>query len=85
MQLLTPTLVDVLGTDGATRRALLLARSGDRRYVQVSHAAGDNRLRWVPACDVQPATARTASGLLPAAYGPTASGAVALSGPRAQR
>lgn len=85
MQLLSPTLVDVCGADGATRPALLLARRGDRRYVQVSHAAGDNRLRWVPASDVQPATVRAASGLVPAASVPGASGAVALSGPRAQR
>ena len=47
MQLLTPTLVDVDG-----RPALLLAQRGDRRFVQVSHGPGDNRLRWVPAVDV---------------------------------
>ena len=47
MQLLTPTLVDVHG-----RPALLLAQRGERRFVQVSHGPGDNRLRWVSALDV---------------------------------
>ena len=71
MQLLTPTLIDVCG-----RPALLLAQRGDRRFVQVSNGAGDNRLRWVPAVDVtppgrtprpqQPAAASIAMTLAPA-------------------
>ena len=71
MQLLNPTLVDVCG-----RPALLLAQRGDRRFVQVSHGAGDNRLRWVPAVDVtspgptprpqQPAAASITPTLAPA-------------------
>ena len=80
MQLLTPTLVDVRGTDGEVRRALLLGRRDDRRFVQVSHAAGDNRLRWVAAAAVQPSTAPA-----PPPYSPGVSGAVALSAPRSQR
>ena len=35
--------------------ALLLARRGDRSYVQVSRGAGLNHLRWVAAQDVRPA------------------------------
>jgi hypothetical protein len=33
--------------------ALLLARRGDRRYVQVSRAPGLNHLRWVDAAQVR--------------------------------
>ena len=86
MQLLTPTLVDVRGQDGTVRPALLLARRADRRFVQVSHAAGDNRLRWVGVADVREAAGPVAPALAPgpgAAAAP--SGAVALSGPRASR
>jgi hypothetical protein len=50
LELLTPTLVAV---DRAP--ALLLARRGDRRYVQVSRGAGLNHLRWVDAEAVRPA------------------------------
>ena len=35
--------------------ALLLARRGDRRYVQVSLGPGLNHLRWVAADRVRPA------------------------------
>jgi hypothetical protein len=35
--------------------ALLLARRGDRRYVQVSRGAGLNHLCWVDAAVVRPA------------------------------
>lgn len=81
LQLLTPpALVDVRGPDGSVRPALLLGRRDDRRFVQVSHAAGDNRLRWVAAADV-----RAASTALPAPFVAGESGAVALSRPRAQR
>lgn len=44
-----PLLVTVRGADGQVHRGLLLGRRGDRRFVQVSGAPGDNRLRWVPA------------------------------------
>ncbi|MCW2614043.1 MAG: hypothetical protein JWN08_1037 [Frankiales bacterium] len=81
LQLLTPpALVDVRDPDGSVRPALLLGRRDDRRFVQVSHAAGDNRLRWVAAADV-----RAASGLASSPYEATTSAAVALSGPRSQR
>ena len=86
MQLLTPTLVDVRGQDGTRRPAMLLARRGDRRFVQVSHAAGDNRLRWVGAGDVCEAAGPVRPAVAPlqgAAVAP--SGAVALLGPRASR
>lgn len=54
LQLLTPpALVEVCDPDGSVRPALLLGRRDDRRYVQVSHACGDNRLRWVAARDVR--------------------------------
>ena len=46
-----PRLVSV---DGA--RGLLMATRGDRHYVQVSHGAGLNCLRWVPAAAVGPPT-----------------------------
>lgn len=45
-----PTLVTV-----DRRPALLLARRGDGRYVQVSRGAGLNHLRWVCAAQVRPA------------------------------
>ena len=35
--------------------ALLLARRGDRSYVQVSRGPGSNHLRWVDAAVVRPA------------------------------
>ena len=35
--------------------ALLLARRGDRSYVQVSRGAGSNHLCWVETADVRPA------------------------------
>ena len=54
MRMLTPTLVDVRGSDGRVRPALLLASRADRRFVQVNHAPGDNRLRWVAATEVGP-------------------------------
>ena len=51
LELLTPpALVAVAGAP-----ALLLARRGERRYVQVSRGAGLNHLRWVPASAVRPA------------------------------
>lgn len=43
-----PALVEVRDADGTVRPALLLGRRDDRDYVQVHHADGDNRLRWVP-------------------------------------
>lgn len=82
MRMLIPTLVDVRGHDGQVRPALLLAQRADRRFVQVSHAAGDNRLRWVPAADVAEAGDPVAS---PPPFVAGESGAVALSGPRAGR
>ena len=75
-----PALVDVRSGDGTVRPALLLGRRDDRSFVSVSHGAGDNRLRWVPAADVT-----ASSGAEPAAYAPRTSQAVALSGPRSQR
>lgn len=50
LELLTPP--DLVAVDRAP--ALLLARRGDRRYVQVSRGAGLNHLRWVPASAVGP-------------------------------
>lgn len=86
MQLITPTLVDVRGRDGTLRPALLLARRDDRRFVQVSHAAGDNRLRWVDAGDVCEAAGPVRPAVAPGQGGAIApSGAVALLGPRASR
>ena len=86
MQLLNPTLVDVRGQDGTLRPAVLLARRGERCFVQVSHAAGDNRLRWVGAGDVAEATGPVRPAVAPAQGGAVApSGAVALLGPRASR
>ena len=82
MRMLTPTLVDVRGHDGQVRPALLLAQRADRRFVQVSHAAGDNRLRWVAVADVAEAGDPVAP---PPPFVAGASGAVALSGPRADR
>ena len=82
MRMLTPTLVDVRGRDGQVRPALLLAERADRRFVQVSHAAGDNRLRWVAAADVTEAGDPVAP---PPPFVAGGSGAVALSGPRADR
>ena len=78
MQLLTPTLVDVDG-----RPALLLAQRGDRRFVQVSHGPGDNRLRWVPAVDVADTTppGRTTRPQQPA----TVSSAITPAPARAER
>ena len=47
--------------------ALLLARRGDRRYVQVSRGAGLNHLRWVDAHAVRPpAEAEPVEAVLPA-------------------
>ena len=92
MQLPTPTVVGVLGPDGRLRSALLLASRGDRRFVQVHHAPGDNRLRWVvagalvdraPAAGVLRPPTAAAVVAQPGAVG--SSGAVALSPPRAQR
>ena len=86
MQLLTPTLVDVCSADGTVRPALLLARRADRRFVQVSHAAGDNRLRWVGAGDVREAAGPVTPAFAPGPGGAVApSGAVALSVPRGNR
>ena len=50
--LVPPVFVSVLDLDGCVRPALLLGRRDERRFVQVSHGAGDNRLRWVAAVDV---------------------------------
>lgn len=94
MQLPTPSVVDVLCTDGRLRSAFLLASRGDRRFVQVHHAPGDNRLAWVVAGALVdralvsgvPRSASTASAAASkAAYAAGSSGAVALSPPRAQR
>jgi len=97
MQLPTPSVVDVLCTDGRLRSAFLLASRGDRRFVQVHHAPGDNRLAWVVAGALvdralvsgvprSASTASTASAAAStAAYAAGRSGAVALSPPRAQR
>ena len=49
---LPPLLVTVHG-----RPALLLARRGDRCFVQVSSGPGANHLRWVPADEVGPSAA----------------------------
>lgn len=51
LELLDPP--DLVAVDRAP--ALLLARRGNRRYVQVSCGAGLNHLRWVPASAVRPA------------------------------
>ena len=89
MQLPTPSVVDVLCADGRLRSAFLLASRGDRRFVQVHHAPGDNRLAWVVAGALVdralvsgvPRSAASAT----AACAAGSSGAVALSPPRAQR
>ena len=91
MQLPTPSVVDVLCTDGRLRSAFLLASRGDRRFVQVHHAPGDNRLAWVVAGALVDralvaGVPRASSTAAPtAARAPGSSGAVALSPPRAQR
>ena len=51
LELLTPPAL--VAVDRAP--ALLLARRGDRSYVQVSGGPGLNSLRWVPAAAVGPA------------------------------
>ena len=51
LELLTPPAL--VAVDRAP--ALLLARRGERRYVQVSRGAGLNHLRWVDASLVRPA------------------------------
>ena len=56
-QVVPPELVAV-GDDDGTRLALLLARRGDRRYVQISSGAGLNHLRWVDCSVVRPADQR---------------------------
>jgi hypothetical protein len=48
-----PRLVSVADA-GGRRPALLLASRGGRHYVQVSHGAGLNHLRWVPAAALGP-------------------------------
>ncbi len=50
LELLTPPAL--VAVDRAP--ALLLARRGDRRYVQVSAGPGLNHLRWVDAARVRP-------------------------------
>ena len=50
LELLTPPAL--VAVDRAP--ALLLARRGDRRYVQVRHGIGLNHLRWVDASLVGP-------------------------------
>jgi hypothetical protein len=53
LELLTsPTLVGVRGPDDQVLPALLMARRGDRRFVQVSRGPGCNSLVWVDAADV---------------------------------
>ena len=87
MQLPTPSVVDVLCADGRLRSAFLLASRGDRRFVQVHHAPGDNRLAWVVAGALvdRVLVSRVARSASTAAYAAGSSGAVALSPPRAQR
>jgi hypothetical protein len=51
LQLLTPPALVAVDR----QPALLLARRGDRAYVQVSRGAGLNHLRWVAAEAVRPA------------------------------
>lgn len=51
LELLTPPAL--VAVDRAP--ALLLARRGERSYVQVSRGAGLNHLRWVDAAAVRPA------------------------------
>jgi len=63
LQLLAPPLlVAVRGPDGQVRKGVLLARRGERRFVQVSGGPGDNRLRWVPADVVLESQPAGASG-----------------------
>jgi len=49
-----PALVSVDEGEGGACPALLLARRGDRCYVQVSRGPGLNHLRWVAAEQVLP-------------------------------
>ena len=70
MQLPTPSVVDVLCTDGRLRSAFLLASRGDRRFVQVHHAPGDNRLRWVVAGALREPSAGGSAGRDQQALGP---------------
>lgn len=62
LEMLTPPTLVAVGS----APALLLARRGDRRYVQVSGGAGLNSLRWVGADQVRPAAeARPVEAVLP--------------------
>jgi hypothetical protein len=62
LELLTPPAL--VAVDHAP--ALLLARRGDRHYVQVSRGAGLNHLRWVDAALVRPPEeARPVEAVLP--------------------
>ena len=51
LELLTPPALVAVGS----APALLLARRGDRHYVQVSSGPGLNHLRWVSREQVRPA------------------------------
>jgi hypothetical protein len=57
-----PALVQVRDLDGARRRALLVARRGDRCFLQVHRGPGDNVLRWLPAADVRAVGPRQRAG-----------------------
>ena len=61
-----PTLVSV-EIDGRVLPALLLARRGERRYVQVCSGPGCNALRWVDAVQLRApdGSAGTAAGAPP--------------------
>ena len=52
LELLSPPVLVSVDEEGVLHPALLLAARADRRYVQVSHGAGRNHLRWVDAAAV---------------------------------
>lgn len=61
LELLTPpALVGVREPSGVVLPGLLLARRGDRRYVQLSRGPGCNALVWIEADAVLPAVSAPA-------------------------
>jgi hypothetical protein len=73
LELLTPpALVGVREPGGQVLLALLIARRGDRRYVQISRGRGCNSLVWVEVDAVLPAEeAAAAPAAVPAPGAPT--------------
>ena len=55
LELHRPPLLVAVARAGTVLPALLIARRGDRRYVQLSRGHGSNHLVWVAATDLRPA------------------------------